>query len=351
MIALWETEARPLLGHGLVGDQRGHEPDVVFRQQRRRGFVKEVSMLDAADSVAYGQLDGFRRVGMGRHIGFSIARLRHRRPDLLRRVLGAVEGIHGRGHAPGHVNFQEIGTRAKHVAGGLSHRIGPIGHDAKGAMAHLAGAIGNGQRSRLHIPVASGLGNHEIRLNNARTADHPAADGTLKPHHIAAKIAHGGKAAAHRVLCELRHGNAELHFGPLRQARKVQGCKAEMHMGVDEAGHEKLPVGIHHRIRIGAIGAVQNDPILDHQGLVIHEGQGVHIQPGPAPDDRSCHVATLPQAAGRCHATSFVALCLGPRERKRGALCRSKLTGRPCSLMWKARAGRGAMTPWCRNPP
>ena len=213
-------------------------------------------MLDTADPIAHGQLDGFWGIGMGGHIGFSISGFRHCRLDFLRRVLRAIEGIHRRGHATGDVDLQEVRAGPKYVARGLSHRIRAIGHNAKGAMAHLTGAIGHGKGPALHIAMAARLGNHEVRLNNTRTPDHAAANGPLKPDNVSPEITNRGEAPAHRLFRKLRHGNAKLHLSPLRETGKVQSCQPKVYVRVDETGHKELPVGINHRLCIGAVGTV-----------------------------------------------------------------------------------------------
>jgi hypothetical protein len=107
------SEAGGMPVDGVVGDQRRDQERPPVGQELRGGRVDEVPVLDDPQAALDRPRHRLGRIRVGADVALEAGRLLDRRPDLVERVLEAVEQILGRGDAAGDHDLDVVGALAE----------------------------------------------------------------------------------------------------------------------------------------------------------------------------------------------------------------------------------------------
>ena len=195
-------------------------------------------MLDRAHAGADRALDGFRRIGVGKHVTAKGLRLFDGGRDFVLRELQAVERVPRRGHAAGDEDLDLVCALAELFAHGLAHVAHAVGclHQERQRVAALAGRLTC--RPAAGVAVAAGHADGASRNEEAWAVNGAVFDSLPYAPVRAAGVPDGREATAQHVLEQL--GRFRGHEG---QRVVLELAHGEFHdedvdVAVDEARHQ-----------------------------------------------------------------------------------------------------------------
>ncbi len=200
-------------------------------------------MLDGASASHHHRADRTRRIGMSHDIGVPGFGLLNNGAQLFPRILQVLDRVRYGGGAAGCHDLDEVGSLAQFIASGLADLGNAIG-DARDRTANLlAGEFIGPAKNGAHIPMTARLTERSARDNEARPTNVTFIN---RPHQAcigAAAIAYRGEASGQHALDDVaRLGIHE--GGPLFGCAQINAVRDDMHMRVDEAGHQRFATAI-----------------------------------------------------------------------------------------------------------
>ncbi len=189
-------------------------------------------MLDRVDPGLDGALHPERALGVRRHAPAEAVGLVHDGPDLSRRVVGVVRAVELAADAAGGADLHQIGVQAADLAYRPPDGVDAVGED------RVVDALHPGERERVEVAVAAGLGDDRAGGQNAR-----ARHRTLE-HRLAQAQGDGPADVAHRRVagvqeaCHILDGARAALVGRDRLVA-VEARARQVDVAIDQAGQQR----------------------------------------------------------------------------------------------------------------
>ncbi len=223
----------------IVGHQRRHGDAALFGSEPGGLGLDEIAMLERMHTELDAAADGLVGIDMGGDVEAGVVGLLHHGCDFVARILNGVDRVIGRGHtAIGH-DLDEVRALLDHGTAGRAnvvdaiddeaHRTQPVRHDARAVVGPLP---------EVRVPARPG------QPHCADDQAWPVDQSFLYRQHEtvigAAQIAQGGESAHQRLVHHPSRAQRRQGAGGDHVAPQIKRFRDNVHVAVDEAGHERL---------------------------------------------------------------------------------------------------------------